>query len=206
MFPSGGTQRALRTLLSGSVCPMNGFIEALIYFVTRIDLAQQISSTFPTRDRHQGYSSSTTVTQTSGKDDGNDKMGASPPNSVVDPPVVVPDNVRPLTQYTACVNAGVDDAHKATIPSSLYKDPDDVFPASPPWGRREQKHSNPAPRQRIGRGVVRGVGNDPVHGGRQHARRPREARRPSRLPRAPARTSFSCWTIKVTSAANRPRY
>lgn len=58
------------------------------------------------------------------------KMGINPPNSVIDPPVVVPDNVWPLTQYTACVNAGVEDSYKAIIPSGLYKDPDYVFPAS----------------------------------------------------------------------------
>jgi hypothetical protein len=58
------------------------------------------------------------------------KMGANPPNSVIDPPVVVADNVWPPTQYTTCVNAGVEDAHKGIIPSNLYKDPDYVFPAS----------------------------------------------------------------------------
>jgi hypothetical protein len=59
-----------------------------------------------------------------------DKMGVNPPNSVIDPPVAIADNVWPLTQYTTCVNAGVEDAQKAALPSGLYKDPDYVFPAS----------------------------------------------------------------------------
>jgi hypothetical protein len=59
------------------------------------------------------------------------KMGVNPPNSVIDAPVAVPDNVWPLKQYTTCVNAGVEDAHRGIIlQGGLYKDPDYVFPAS----------------------------------------------------------------------------
>jgi len=49
---------------------------------------------------------------------------------LIDPPVVVADNVWPLAQYTTCVNAGVEDAYKGIVPGTLYNDPDYVFPAS----------------------------------------------------------------------------
>ncbi len=58
------------------------------------------------------------------------KMGATPPSSTIDPPVAVSDNVWPLTQYTACVKSGVQDAYRGVIPSGLIAPADYVFPAS----------------------------------------------------------------------------
>ena len=58
------------------------------------------------------------------------KMGATPPASTIDPPVAVSDNVWPLTQYTACVKSGVQDAYRSVIPSGLIAPADYVFPAS----------------------------------------------------------------------------
>jgi hypothetical protein len=59
------------------------------------------------------------------------KMGVNPPNSTIDPPVVVSDNVWPLQQYnTTCVNSGIQDAFRNIIPDSLIAPPDYVFPAS----------------------------------------------------------------------------
>jgi hypothetical protein len=58
------------------------------------------------------------------------KMGANPPNSVIDPPVAVPDNVWPQTQYNYCLNSGVQEAYRNLIPASLLSTQDYVFPAS----------------------------------------------------------------------------
>ena len=58
------------------------------------------------------------------------KMGVNPPNSTIDTPIVVSDNVWPLTQYTICVNSGVQEAYRNIIPSSLLSTQDYVFPAS----------------------------------------------------------------------------
>ena len=58
------------------------------------------------------------------------KMGVNPPNSTIDPPVAVADNVWPLTQYTTCLNSGVQDAHRAILPPALVSTQDYVFPAS----------------------------------------------------------------------------
>lgn len=58
------------------------------------------------------------------------KMGVNPPNSKIDPPVVVPDNVWPLTQYTTCLNSGIQEAYRDIIPANLLSTPDYVFPAS----------------------------------------------------------------------------
>ena len=58
------------------------------------------------------------------------KMGANPPNSVIDPPVAVPDNVWPQTQYNTCVGSGIQDAYRSVLPSSLLSPQDYVFPAS----------------------------------------------------------------------------
>jgi hypothetical protein len=57
-------------------------------------------------------------------------MGANPPNSTIDPPVAVPDNVWPLTQYNVCMNAGIQDEYRGIIPSFLMPTQDYVFPAS----------------------------------------------------------------------------
>ena len=58
------------------------------------------------------------------------KMGVNPPNSVIDPPVAVSDNVWPQTQYNTCVGSGIQDAHRSVLPSSLLSPQDYVFPAS----------------------------------------------------------------------------
>jgi hypothetical protein len=58
------------------------------------------------------------------------KMGKNPPNSVIDPPVAVPDNVWPLTQYNTCLNSGIQESYRSIIPGNLLSTPDYVFPAS----------------------------------------------------------------------------
>lgn len=58
------------------------------------------------------------------------KMGVNPPNSTIDPPVAVPDNVWPVKQYTTCVNSGIQDAYSHIIPEGLIPLQDYVFPAS----------------------------------------------------------------------------
>ncbi|HMA64799.1 MAG TPA: right-handed parallel beta-helix repeat-containing protein, partial [Chitinispirillaceae bacterium] len=58
------------------------------------------------------------------------KMGVNPPNSTINPPVVVADAVWPLAQYTVCVNSGVQDAYADIIPDGQIPLMDYVFPAS----------------------------------------------------------------------------
>ena len=58
------------------------------------------------------------------------KMGATPPSSKIDAPIVVSDNVWPLAQYTFAVKSGVEDAYNGLIPQSLLPVQDSVFPAS----------------------------------------------------------------------------
>jgi hypothetical protein len=58
------------------------------------------------------------------------KMGVNPPNSTIDPPVVVSDNVWPVTQYGYCLNSGVQDPYRSLIPSHLMATQDYVMPAS----------------------------------------------------------------------------
>ncbi len=58
------------------------------------------------------------------------KMGVTPPNSTIDPPVAVSDNVWPVTQYGYCLAAGIEEAYRSIIPSSLVSTQDYVFPAS----------------------------------------------------------------------------
>ena len=58
------------------------------------------------------------------------KMGANPPNSKIDPPVVVSDNVWAVAQYNICVKSGVQDAYMSIIPRSVIPIADWVFPAS----------------------------------------------------------------------------
>jgi hypothetical protein len=58
------------------------------------------------------------------------KMGVNPPNSTIDPPVAVADNVWPLTQYNTCVGSGIQDTYRDLLPSSLVSTQDFVFPAS----------------------------------------------------------------------------
>ena len=58
------------------------------------------------------------------------KMGVNPPNSIIDPPVAVPDNVWPVTQYNYCLNSGIQESYRSIIPGSLLSTQDYVFPAS----------------------------------------------------------------------------
>ena len=57
-------------------------------------------------------------------------MGANPPNSTIDPPVAVADNVWPAAQYAACLASGIQDAYSAILPTALVSTQDYVFPAS----------------------------------------------------------------------------
>jgi hypothetical protein len=58
------------------------------------------------------------------------KMGKNPPNSTIDAPIAVPDNVWPLAQYNIALNAGVQEAYRSILPSNLFPVQDYVFPAS----------------------------------------------------------------------------
>lgn len=58
------------------------------------------------------------------------KMGIDPPNSQIDPPIVVADAVWPVTQYGYALNSGIEEAHRSIIPSQLLSLEDYVFPAS----------------------------------------------------------------------------
>jgi hypothetical protein len=58
------------------------------------------------------------------------KMGVNPPNSTIDPPVAVADNVWPVTQYGTCLKSGLQDQYRAIIPSGLIAAADYVMPAS----------------------------------------------------------------------------
>ncbi|HEX9058979.1 MAG TPA: carbohydrate-binding protein, partial [Clostridia bacterium] len=58
------------------------------------------------------------------------KMGVNPPNSKIDTPVAVSDNVWPLTQYKICLNSGIQEQYRGIIPASLLSAQDYVFPAS----------------------------------------------------------------------------
>ena len=58
------------------------------------------------------------------------KMGVKPPNSVIDTPIAVPDNVWPAAQYKTCLGSGVQEPYRAILPQSLVPRADYVFPAS----------------------------------------------------------------------------
>ena len=58
------------------------------------------------------------------------KMGKNPPNSKIDPIIVVPDNVWPMTAYNICVNSGVQDEYRSIVPENVIPVADYVFPAS----------------------------------------------------------------------------
>ena len=58
------------------------------------------------------------------------KMGVNPPKSTIDPPVAVPDNVWPLSQYKTCMTSGIQDAFRTVLPQSLVSRADYVLPAS----------------------------------------------------------------------------
>jgi hypothetical protein len=57
-------------------------------------------------------------------------MGINPPNSKIDPPIVVSDAVWPLAQYNICLNSGIKEEYRHIIPDSLLSVQDYVFPAS----------------------------------------------------------------------------
>ncbi|HYD43532.1 MAG TPA: ricin-type beta-trefoil lectin domain protein [Anaeromyxobacter sp.] len=58
------------------------------------------------------------------------KMGVTPPNSRVDPPIVVADAVWPVAQYNTALSSGIQDAYRSIIPASVLSVQDHVFPAS----------------------------------------------------------------------------
>ncbi len=58
------------------------------------------------------------------------KMGKNPPDSDIDNPIVVSDNVWPFEQYKICLNSGLSDEYKHIMPKGLMPEADYVFPAS----------------------------------------------------------------------------
>lgn len=58
------------------------------------------------------------------------KMGKNPPDSDIDDPIVVSDNVWPLAQYKICLNSGVSGKYSSLVPTWLQSEADQVFPAS----------------------------------------------------------------------------
>ncbi len=58
------------------------------------------------------------------------KMGKNPPNSDIDTPIVVSDNVWPFAQYKICLNSGVSDENRALVPRAVTSAANFVFPAS----------------------------------------------------------------------------
>ena len=58
------------------------------------------------------------------------KMGINPPDSQIDDPIVVSDNVWPQAQYEICLRSGLQDEFKNILPSGIISDADYVFPAS----------------------------------------------------------------------------
>lgn len=58
------------------------------------------------------------------------KMGKNPPDSEIDPIIVVKDNVWPFEQYKICLNSGVSDENRKLVPGSVTSAANFVFPAS----------------------------------------------------------------------------
>ena len=58
------------------------------------------------------------------------KMGIDPPDSRIDKPIVVSDNVWPLEQYKICLNSGVSENYSSIVPRFLVSEADYSFPAS----------------------------------------------------------------------------
>ena len=58
------------------------------------------------------------------------KMGKNPPDSQIDDPIVVSDNVWPQKQYEFCLNSGLQDDFRYLMPANMVSDADYVFPAS----------------------------------------------------------------------------
>ena len=57
-------------------------------------------------------------------------MGKNPPDSDIDTPIVVSDNVWPFEQYKICLNSGVSDENRKLVPRSVTSAANFVFPAS----------------------------------------------------------------------------
>ena len=57
-------------------------------------------------------------------------MGVNPPNSRIDAPIAISDNVWPLTQYNTCLNSGIQEEYRNIIPDNLLPIQNYVFPAS----------------------------------------------------------------------------
>ena len=94
------------------------------------------------------------------------KMGVNPPTSTIDPPVAVADNVWPATQYTTCLNSGIQDAYRAILPSALVVDPGLRLPGQLRARAGDEQHRHPEQRQRVERGLVRPGRNDDLRRGR----------------------------------------
>lgn len=58
------------------------------------------------------------------------RMGINPPDSDIDLPIVVSDNVWDLTRYKFCLNSGISDEYKDMILSGITSAADYAFPAS----------------------------------------------------------------------------
>lgn len=58
------------------------------------------------------------------------KMGKNPPDSDIDDPIVVSDNVWDLPQYQICLESGVSGEYSGLVPLWLKSAADQVFPAS----------------------------------------------------------------------------
>ena len=58
------------------------------------------------------------------------RMGIDPPNSTIDPPVAVPDNVWAPAQYAVCLASGIQDEFRHIVSPGLVALADQVFPAS----------------------------------------------------------------------------
>ncbi len=58
------------------------------------------------------------------------KMGKNPPDSDIDDPIVVSDNVWDLTRYKICLASGVESEYGDMITSGITSDADWIFPAS----------------------------------------------------------------------------
>ncbi len=58
------------------------------------------------------------------------KMGKNPPDSYIEDPIVVSDNVWPQAQYEICLRSGLQDQFRSIMPGNMVSDADYVFPAS----------------------------------------------------------------------------
>ncbi|MBR3267915.1 MAG: carbohydrate-binding protein [Oscillospiraceae bacterium] len=58
------------------------------------------------------------------------KMGANPPYSDIDAPIVVSDAVWPQRQYEICLHSGLQDEFKSIMPENMVSDANYIFPAS----------------------------------------------------------------------------